>query len=189
MVVNRLKAIDMYKTLPINASKTTEAIALLLKLHQKPMILSQLLKMMYFIDRLSLAQTKHSLTNDSYLGKQSGLTPKHIPNLVLKLQEAGILSKPSSTQGYITLQRCTGIDKLSILDVEIVTRIYQQKKDINPFNLLDWNYDLEFIKNHVKTKRTILITPADIMLSLGKPETKIQAYTNSQSDRTEIYVA
>ena len=171
-----LRAIDMYKTLPINASKTTEAIALLLKLHQKPMIFSQLLKMMYFIDRLSLAQTNSSLSNDSYLGKQSGLIPQHIPDLVLQLQAEGVLSKTSGSQGYITLQRYAASEQLSVTEINNITTIYQQKKDINPFNLLDWNYDLEFVKNHVKTKRTNLITPIDIMYSLGKTAAEIEAY-------------
>ena len=37
-----------YFDLAINTEKTTEAIALLLKLHQQPMILNHLLKMMYY---------------------------------------------------------------------------------------------------------------------------------------------
>ena len=115
-----------------------------------------------------------SLTNDSYYGKQSGLIPKHIPNLILRLQAENILSKPFASQGYIILQRYFGIEELSSLDVNNITSIYQQKKDINPFNLLDCNYDLEFIINHVKTKRTILITPEDIMSNLGKTEAEIQ---------------
>ncbi|MEL6929586.1 MAG: type II toxin-antitoxin system antitoxin SocA domain-containing protein [Cyanobacteria bacterium J06600_6] len=185
MVVNLLKAVDMYKTLPINTSKITEAIALLLKLHQKPMILSQLLKMMYFVDRLSLAQTNYSLSNDSYLGKQSGLMPKYIPDLVLELQTQGILSKSSGGQGYIALQRDVAIATLSSLEIENITRVYQQKKSVNPFNLLDWNYDLEFIKNHVKTKRTILITPLDVMSSLGKTKAEMQIYLTSQSTQNQ----
>jgi len=175
----------MYKDLPINASKTTEAIALLLKLHQKPIILSHLLKMIYFVDRLSLAQANRSLSNDSYLGKQSGLMPKHIPNLFLQLQQQGILSKPFGSQGYIALKRYPAIQELSVVEVGNITNIYQQKKHINPFNLLDWNYDLEFIKNHVKTKRTILITPVDIMCSLGKTEAEIQDYIDNQSNRAK----
>ena len=169
--------------IPINTSKTTEAISLLLKLHQKPTILSKLLKMMYFIDRLSLYQTNCSLTNDSYLGKKSGLIPKHIPKLISKLQDNNILSTPLDSQGYIILQRYSGIKELGASDVKNITSIYQQKKDINPFNLLDWNYDLEFIKNHVKAKRTILITPVDIMFNLGKTAAEVRAYRDCEASR------
>jgi hypothetical protein len=90
----------------INTDKTTAAIALLLRLHQQPMILHHLLKMIYFIDRLSLAQTNSSLTNDSYLGKQSGLVPKHIPDLIQQLQTDNVVSISSSSannSGYIAL--------------------------------------------------------------------------------------
>jgi hypothetical protein len=70
---------------------------------------------------------------------------------------------------------------LSELEKASINRIYQQKKDVNPFNLLDWNYDLEFIKNHVREQRTILITPVDIMRSLGKTEAEVQAYLDTQN--------
>ena len=53
----------MNPILSINKAKTAEAIALIMKLHQKSMIQTQLLKMMYFIDSLYLAQkTKALLT-------------------------------------------------------------------------------------------------------------------------------
>ena len=165
----------------INTDKTAEAIALLLKLHQKPAILSHLLKMMYFIDRLSLAQTNQSLTNDSYLGKKSGLIPKQIPQSIEQMQVKNIVCKLDRSSGYIALNRDINTQHLNNREIEIVTAVYQQKKDINPFNLLDWNYDLEFIKNHVKTKRTILITPVDIMRSLGKTTAEINAYLNTQT--------
>lgn len=171
----------MTLALAINTGKTTEAIALLLKLHQKPMILSQLLKLMYFIDLQFLVRTNRSLTNDSYLGKQSGLIPKHIPKLVEQLQSEHLISTPANSSGYIALKRQITSSHLSSSEIAIVTAVYHQKKDINPFNLLDWNYNLEFIKNHVKTKRTILITPLDMMRSLEKTEAEIQAYLDTQT--------
>lgn len=167
--------------LAINTDKTTKAIALLLRLHQQPMILNHLLKMMYFIDRLSLAQTNCSLTNDSYLGKQSGLMPKYTPALIQQLQADGLVSRSSNNSGYITLNRYLERQILSSLEIANINCIYQQKKNVNPFNLLDWNYDLEFIKNHVREKRTILITPVDIMYSLGKTEAEVQAYLDTQT--------
>lgn len=169
----------MYQ-IAINTDKTTAAIALLLRLHQQPMILNHLLKMMYFIDRLSLAQTNRSLTNDSYLGKQSGLMPKYTPELVQKLQADNLVSKSSNNSGYIVLNRDFNSQSLSSLEIANINCIYQQKKNVNPFNLLDWNYDLEFIKNHVREKRTILITPVDIMYSLGKTEAEVQSYLGTQ---------
>lgn len=175
----------MYQ-IAINTDKTTAAIALLLRLHQQSMILSQLLKMMYFIDRLSLAQTNRSLTNDSYLGKQSGLIPKYIPELIQQLQTDNVVSISSSSannSGYIALNSYVDDQTLSKLEKANINRIYQQKKDVNPFNLLDWNYDLEFIKNHVQEKRTILITPVDIMRSLGKTEAEVQAYLDTQTSQ------
>lgn len=175
----------MYQ-IAINTDKTTAAIALLLRLHQQSMILSQLLKMMYFIDRLSLAQTNRSLTNDSYLGKQSGLMPKYIPELIQQLQTDNVVSISSSSannSGYIALNSYVDDQTLSKLEKANINRIYQQKKDVNPFNLLDWNYDLEFIKNHVQEKRTILITPVDIMRSLGKTEAEVQAYLDTQTSQ------
>ena len=173
-------AIDMERIV-INTAKTAEAIALLLKLHQKPAIEGHLLKMMYFIDRLSLAQTNQSLTNDSYLGKKSGLIPKQIPQLIEQMQVKNIVCKSHQSSAYITLNRDTNPQHLNNWEIEIIKAVYQQKKDINPFNLLDWNYDLEFIKNHVKTKRTILITPVDIMRSLGKTTVEINAYLDTQT--------
>jgi hypothetical protein len=177
----------MYQ-IAINTDRTTAAIALLLELHQQPMILNHLL-MMYFIDRLSLAQTNCSLTNDSYLGKQSGLMPKYTPELVKQLQADNLLSISSNNSGYIALNRYLDRQSLSSLDLANINCIYQQKKDVNPFNLLDWNYDLEFIKNHVREKRTILITPVDIMRSLGKTEAEVQAYLDTQTPEDNLAIS
>lgn len=177
----------MYQ-IAINTDKTTAAIALLLRLHQQPMILNHLLKMMYFIDGLSLAQTNRSLTNDSYLGKQSGLMPKYIPELIQQLQTDNVVSISSSSannSGYIALNSYVDDQTLSELEKANINRIYQQKKAVNPFNLLDWNYDLEFIKNHVQEKRTILITSVDIMRSLGKTEAEVQAYLDTQTSQDD----
>jgi hypothetical protein len=178
----------------INTNKTTEAIALLLRLHQRPMILSQLLKMMYFIDHLSLAQTNCSLTNDSYLGKQSGLMPKYIPELIQQLQTDNVVSISSASanySGYIALNSYVEHQTLSKSEKAIINCVYQQKKDVNPFNLLDWNYDLEFIKNHVREQRTILITPFDIMRSLGKTAAEVQVYldAHNQDNLMKIFAA
>ncbi|MGL5836534.1 MAG: type II toxin-antitoxin system antitoxin SocA domain-containing protein [Waterburya sp.] len=181
----------MYQ-IAINTDKTTAAIALLLKLHQQPMILNHLLKMMYFIDRLSLAQTNCSLTNDSYLGKQSGLMPKYIPELIQQLQTDNVVSISSSSannSGYIALNSYVDEQTLSELEKANIIRIYQQKKDVNPFNLLDWDYDLEFIKNHVQEKRTILITPFDIMRSLGKKAAEVQAYLKTQTSQDQLAIS
>jgi Protein of unknown function (DUF4065) len=180
----------MYQ-IAINTDKTTAAIALLLRLHQQPMILNHLLKMMYFIDRLSLAQTNRSLTNDSYLGKQSGLMPKYIPELIQQLQTDNVVSISSSSannSGYIALNSYVADQTLSELEKANINRIYQQKRDVNPFNLLDWNYDLEFIKNHVQEKRTILITSVDIMHSLGKTEAEVQAYLDTQTPQDQLAI-
>ena len=177
----------MYQ-IAINTDKTTAAIALLLRLHQQPMILNHLLKMMYFIDGLSLAQTNRSLTNDSYLGKQSGLMPKYIPELIQQLQTDNVVSISSSSannSGYIALNSYVDDQTLSELEKANINRIYQQKKAVNPCNLLDWNYDLEFIKNHVQEKRTILITSVDIMRSLGKTEAEVQAYLDTQTSQDD----
>lgn len=177
----------MYQ-MAINTDKTTAAIALLLKLHQQPMLLNQLLKMMYFVDRLCLAQTNCSLTNDSYLGKQSGLMPKYTPELVQHLQADNLVST-SNNSGYIVLNRDFNSQSLSSLEIANINCIYHQKKAVNPFNLLDWNYDLEFIKNHVREKRTILITPIDIMHSLGKTEAEVQAYLDTQILKGQLAIS
>ncbi|MEL6495139.1 MAG: type II toxin-antitoxin system antitoxin SocA domain-containing protein [Cyanobacteria bacterium J06623_7] len=169
----------------INQAKTAEAIALLLKLHHKPAILSQLLKMMYFVDLLSLAQTNQSLSNDSYLAKQSGLIPQQIPQLVAQMEAENLVSRSLHNSTQITLNRYIGYQHLSTREIKLIAAVYHKKKNINPFNLLDWNYDLEFIKNHVKSKRTNLITPVDMMHSLGKTTTEINAYLDSQTPARE----
>ncbi|MEO0928530.1 MAG: hypothetical protein AAFY63_22035, partial [Cyanobacteria bacterium J06643_13] len=88
------------------------------------------------------------------------------------------------------LKRQITSSHLSSSEIAIVTAVYHQKKDINPFNLLDWNYNLEFIKNHVKTKRTILITPVDMMRSLEKTEAEIQTYIDAKVvDNSPLSVA
>ena len=165
----------------IDTAKTTDAIALILKLHQKPTILSQLLKMMYFIDRLYLAHANKSLTNDSYLCRKGGLIPKHIPDLILQLQLREIVAVSQIGAGYIVLNRDRGTNNLNILEQNIIKCIYEKKSQINPFNLLDWQYDLEFIKNHLKQHHNNPISPKDIMISLGKTEADIQAYIQSRS--------
>ena len=163
-------------SLPINTAKTTEAIALLLQLHQKPMILVHLLKMMYFVDRLFLDRANYSLTNDDYLGKKSGLIPKHIPELIQQLRRDGYIEISNYKTGYITLKRLPKSKVLADMEIEQIRQVYQQKKDLNPFNLLDWNYDLEFVKNHVRARRTILITPLDIMYGLDKTVADLEIY-------------
>lgn len=93
----------MNQALLINQTKTTEAIALILKFHQKPMILNRLLKMLYFIDKLYLAQSNQSLTNDSFQIKSSGLIPKCSRKLIQQLKLAQTLIVPSTGSGYIAL--------------------------------------------------------------------------------------
>lgn len=167
----------------INRSKTIEAIAHILQLHQKPMILSRLLKMMYFIDRANLAQANRSLTNDSYLCRKSGLIPQQIPDLILQLQLSEILTVPALGLGYIYLNQSPQTNTLSMVEKSIISQVYHQKKHLNPFNLLDWKYDLWFIRNHLKQKRNSLMTPVDIMLGLGKTKAEIRAYLNNQRPR------
>ena len=164
----------------INTEKTGSAIALLLKLHQKPAILSHLLKMMYFVDRLSLAQTNQSLTNDSYIGKKSGLIPQQIPQLIEQMYAEKLICTSNQNSTHVTLNRHLDRQYLDSFEVKLITAVYHQKKNINPYNILDWNYDLEFIKNHVKAKRTNIITPIDIMHSLGKTTAEIDAYLDTQ---------
>ena len=169
----------MNQILPIDESKTTEAIALILRLHQKPMILDMLLKMMYFIDRQYLARANKSLTNDYYLIKKTGLVPKHTPKLISQLQKINYLNV-SSGRGYIFLVRSPNKGKLTLLEREIVTCVYYQKKDVNPFNILDWNYDLMYLKNHLKNQGDNLITPVEILLNLDKSEAEIRSYVYSR---------
>lgn len=167
----------------INRTKTIEAIAYILLLNQKPMILSKLLKIMYFIDRLNLAQNNRSLTNDSYLCKKSGLVPQRIPDLILQLQLSEILTIPEQGLGYIALHHSPKTHTLSASEKEIISQVYHQKKHVNPFNLLEWKYDLWFIRNHLKHKRASLLTPVDIMLGLGKTKDEIRAYLNNRRPR------
>ncbi|MEM7591196.1 MAG: type II toxin-antitoxin system antitoxin SocA domain-containing protein [Cyanobacteria bacterium P01_A01_bin.83] len=169
----------MNQTPSINKTKATEAIAMILQLHQKPMILSRLLKILYFIDRLSLAQNNRSLTNDNYLCKKSGLIPQQTPDLVLQLQLLEILSTANLGLGYIKLNRAAQTKTLSASEQEMIRQVYHQKKHLNPFNLLEWQYDLWFIRNHLKQKRSSFLTPVDIMVGLGKTKAEIKAYLNN----------
>lgn len=170
----------MNQALSINRNKTTEAIAFILKLHQKPMILSKLLKMMYFIDRLYLAKANRSLTNDSYLCKKSGLIPKHLPDLILQLQLLEVLQVPDTGLGFISLHKYPQTKVLTTLEKKIISYVYHKKKHINPFNLLDWKYNLWFIRNHLKHSNYDFITPVNIMIDLGKTKAEIRDYINSQ---------
>lgn len=168
----------MNPLLSINKAKTTEAISLILRLHQKSMILDQLLKMMYFIDSLYLAQNNKSLTNDSYVITKGGLVPHQIGDIVCELQSSGFISM--SQTGYVALSKTPKINSLTDLEIKIITHIYLQKRGINPFNFLDWNYDLEFLQSHSKKHGGILVTPVHIMLQLGKTKAEILTYLNSQ---------
>jgi len=162
----------------INKAKTKEAITLILELHQKSMVLDQLLKMMYFIDRLYLAQNNKSITNDSYEIKKEGLVPRQVGDIVAELQSSGFINM--SQLGFVTLSKTSKISKLTDLEIKIITHIYLQKRGINPSNFLDWNYDLDFFKSHLKNHSVNLVTPVHIMLQLGKSKAEILTYINSQ---------
>jgi len=168
----------MNPVLSINKVKTTEAISLILKLHQKSMILDQLLKMTYFIDSLYLAQSNQSLTNDSYEITKGGLVPYQVGDIISELQSSGFVRMSQS--GYIALNKTPKVDSLSDLEIKIITHIYLQKRGINPFNILDWNYDLEFLQSHSKNHGITLVTPVHIMFQLGKTKAEILTYINSQ---------
>lgn len=173
----------MNQVLSINKAKTTEAIALILRLHQKPMILARLLKMMYFIDRLYLAQKHQSLTNDSYAITKSGLVPHQTQNLVEELLASGTLTISPIGDGYIALNHSSYLgSRLNEAETQIITHIYLQKRAINPFNFLDWNYDLEFLQQHAKKHGHTLVTPVHIMFNLGKSKAEILAYINTQRE-------
>lgn len=181
----------MNQALSIN--KTAETIALILQLHQKPMILSKLLKIMYFIDRLYLSLANRSLTNDDYECQPSGLIPRNIPELVMQLQFIEILMPVNTDLEYINLNRNSKAGSLSNLEKEIITEVYFQKKDVAPFDLIAWDYDLWFIRNHLKQRQNNILKPTDIMLSLGKTKAEILDYCNHQilvrsgSDQAENY--
>lgn len=172
----------MNQAISINRAKTSSAIALILQLHQKPMILDRLMKMMYFIDRLYLAQTNQSLTNDSYDITKTGLVPHLMPNLIAELIDSGNLSTSQAGDGYIALNNCHS-SNLNELETKIITHIYLQKRAINPFNFLDWNYDLDFLQQHTKKQGHTLVTPVHILLGLNKTKAEVLAYINSQTEQ------
>ncbi|MEL6441184.1 MAG: Panacea domain-containing protein [Cyanobacteria bacterium J06621_8] len=171
----------------INRVKTTEAIAYILQLHQAPMILSRLLKILYFIDRLNLALNNSSLTNDNYYCQKSGLIPQQTPDLMLQLQLSEILQVDELQLGYISLRQLPTSTTLSPSEIEIITDVYQQKKDLNPLNIREWKYDLWFISNHLRHKGGNLLTPVDMMLGLGKTKAEIMAYLNSQTTKASKF--
>lgn len=168
----------MNPILSVNKAKTTEAITLILKLHQKSMILDQLMKMMYFIDSLYLAQNNKSLTNDSYEITKGGLVPHQVGDIISELQSSGVVS--NFPKGYVTLSKNPKMYSLTDLEIKIITHIYLQKRGINPFNFLDWNYDLDFLQSHTKQYGQLLVTPIHIMLHLGKTKAEILTYINSE---------
>lgn len=176
----------MNQALLINQTKTTEAISLILKLHQKPIILNRLLKMLYFIDQLYLAQSNQSLTKDSFQIKSSGLIPKYSRKLIQQLKLNQTLIVPSTGSGHIALNHYPRTENLTTLEQEIVSHIYHQKKSLNPFNILDWNYDLQFLRKHLREKQRNLITPLDILQHLGKTKEEISVYTNQLINETNL---
>ena len=82
--------------------------------------------------------------------------------------------------GYIALSKTPKTGGLTNLEIKIITHIYLQKRVINPFDFLDWNYDLDFLQSHSKNKGSKLVTPIHIMLQLGKTKAEILTYINSQ---------
>ena len=157
----------------INNVKATEAIALILKLEPKQMILGKLLKLLYFVDLISLERTNKSLTNDIYLCQKDGLIPKHVPDLILQLQLVEIIQVSNRGMGYIYLNRDPGTKHLSILEREIIHQVYLSKQHVNPFNLLDWGYNLKFIKRHIQQSNSKAISSVDMMRSLGRERVEI----------------
>lgn len=67
-----------------------------------------------------------------------------------------------------------------------MSHIYHQKKSLNPFNILDWNYDLQFLRKHLREKQRNLITPLDILQHLGKTKEEITDYTNQLINETNL---
>ena len=164
----------------LSVNKTAQTITFILQLHQKPMVLNRLLKMIYFIDRLYLALANRSLTNDNYKCLTSGLIPQNIPGLISQLRFIEILAPGNLNLKYISLNQNAKIDSLSNLEREIIAEVYHQKKDLDPLSLRDWNYDSWFITNHLKHKGNNLFKPTDIMLSLKKTKAEILSYHNHQ---------
>ena len=178
----------MNQVISINRAKTSCAVALILQLHQKPMILDRLMKMMYFIDRLYLAQANQSLTNDSYDLTKTGLMPHQMPSLIAELINSGKLTTSQVGDGYIALNHCFDSSNLNELETKIITHIYLQKRAINPCNFLDWNYDLDFLQQHTKKQGHTLVTPIHMLLGLNKTKAEILAYINFQKDQESSLV-
>lgn len=168
--------------------KTTQAAALLLKLHGQPaMSYLGLLKMLYISDRRSLAQNGYPITGDSFVSMKYGPVLSKIYDFVKP--NGGFASsdywadhiatvahrrKPNK-RVFVALTADPGDDDLSISDDEILAGVYKDFGDIDPFDVAEWTHSLpEWTNPEPLGKKVVPIAVEQLLGDIGMDAETIQ---------------
>jgi uncharacterized phage-associated protein len=162
--------------LKFDEKRTTQAVALLLKLRGGKMSYLKLMKLLYFIERESLIRWGRPFTFDNPVSMDQGTVLSNTLNLIKEETPPDqhtywktFISSPSAHE--ISLLAEPERDELSNKDIELINEIYSQYGRFDRWKLRDISHSLPEWKNPHGT--SLPIDYADILKSAHKPEEQI----------------
>ncbi len=162
-----------------NPLKTVQAVALLLKLHGKPMNYMGLLKLLYMADRIALQSINQPISGDDYFSMNFGPVLSHVYDAI-KNKDSGepkeIWEKHISTrdQNYqhtknydIQLLTDPGDSELSESEEDIIKNVYASYGKLDQFYLADLTHQY-FPEWQYPDGRATPISVESVLINVGK---------------------
>jgi uncharacterized phage-associated protein len=158
--------------------KVIEASALLLKLHGRPMKYLGLLKMLYIADRIALNRMEQLITGDDSVSMKYGPVLSGVYDLIkgnevdetLSSWQKFIVTKDHNVELLKELE----IEALCEEEEEILTEVYKNFGNIDPFKVAEWTHDFpEWQDPKIFNKKAIPISIDEILKNLGKSDEEV----------------
>lgn len=139
--------------LRFNLEKTIEATTIILNLNNGRMPYLKLLKLLYLADREAFKLWERPITYDNYAALDNGPIPSKTYNLIKSGADPSnsLWSKNIQTSEYdvrlLNNNNNIKLKKLSQAEIELLTDLSIQHKDVNRWKLVDYTHTLpEYIK-------------------------------------------
>lgn len=169
-----------------HSKKVVEAASWLLHLHGKPMKYLGLLKMLYIADRRALERMDETITGDSAYSMPYGPVLSATYDLVKgedinirqsiwnKYISERFAMNNEQRKNYVKLIEMPLIEKLCEEEEAILTEVYKEFGQLNPFTVADWTHNLPEWQNPEDfNKRRIPISFEDVLKFLSRSDEEI----------------
>jgi uncharacterized phage-associated protein len=168
-----------------NEAKTTQIAALFIKKHGGVLNYTKLIKLLYLTDREAFLLWERPLTGDSYVSMPNGPVLSKTYDLINYEEDPenksywyNFISKRSYD---VSLIKDPEIDELSKREIDLIEKIYQQYKDKNWKQMIDYCHE-NLPEWHDPGNTSIRIRIEEILTVLGKSEREIETINEDAAD-------